>query len=70
MTLIEAANIDIDDIIRKLNSTQNKHEGLNELAEALNAGYSTATFLGQLEKLFSGLRSCLLVESTQMEVVL
>lgn len=52
-------NIDIENILRKLQSPVNKLDGLNEMAEALASGCSTATFLGQLEKLFAGLRSCL-----------
>jgi hypothetical protein len=52
-------NIDIENIIKKLNSPNNKMEGLNEMAEALGSGCSTATFLGQLERMFSGLKSCL-----------
>jgi hypothetical protein len=34
----------------------NKLEGLNELQNVLSSGLSSASFLGQLEKLFSGLR--------------
>ena len=67
---IETANIDLEGIVTKLNSDKQKLEGLNELDEALNNGCSTATFLGQLEKLFTGLRSCLQVEGAQIEVIL
>ena len=62
LPLLESLTLDLEGIMRKLNSSQAKLEGLTELEEALNAGCSTATFLGQLEKLFSGLRSCLQVQ--------
>jgi hypothetical protein len=34
------------------------------------SGCSTASFLGQLEKLFIGFRSCLQVDDSQMEIVI
>ena len=37
--------LDLDAIIRELNSPTNKLDGLNQLAEALNLGCSTASFL-------------------------
>jgi hypothetical protein len=49
-------NIDIESIVRKLQSQNNKMEGLDDFSNALASGFSTATFLGQLEKLFIGLR--------------
>jgi hypothetical protein len=52
-------NTDIESILKKLQSPGNKMEGLDDMANALAAGCSTATFLGQLEKLFAGFRSCL-----------
>ena len=52
-------NIDIDSILKKIQSSTQKEEGLDEMANALAAGCSTATFLGNLEKMFSGLTSCL-----------
>ena len=49
---IEAASIDIEEIVRKLTSTTLKQEGLDNLQEALNLGYSTASFLGYWDKIF------------------
>ena len=43
---------DLDLIIKNLNSVANKLEGLTDLSNALNSGCSSASFLGQLEKLF------------------
>lgn len=68
--VLEPFILDLDHIIRNLNSPSSKLEGLNELAEALNQGCSTASFLSQLEKLFQGLRSCLLGDTQQLEIVL
>eukprot|EP00347_Sterkiella_histriomuscorum_P023335 403335038 len=62
--------LDLDSIIRELNSQNNKLDGLNQLAEAFNQGCSTASFLSQLDKLFIGLRSCLGAEQNDLEVVL
>jgi hypothetical protein len=52
-------SIDIESIARKLQSNSNKLDGLDDLTNVLASGCSTATFLGHLEKLFQGLRSCL-----------
>ena len=45
-------NIDIETIARKLQSMNNKMDGLDDLSNVLASGCSTATFLGHLEKLF------------------
>ena len=63
-------SFDLDGIIRNINSVTNKLDGLNDLLNALSSGCSSASFLGQLEKLFSGLRQCLLAESTNIDIVL
>lgn len=63
-------NIDLDNILKKLHSTSSKMEGLDDLSEALNSGCSTATFLGMLERLFSGLRSCLQFDPNQAEIIM
>ena len=62
--------MDLDSIIRNLNSVANKLEGLTDLQNALSSGVSSASFLGSLEKLFSGLRQCLLAEQTSIDIVL
>jgi hypothetical protein len=63
-------NIDIENIIRKLHSSTSKMEGLNDISDAFAAGCSTATFLGYLEKLFSGLRSCLQFDPNSGDVIM
>ena len=52
-------NFDLESLLKKLQSPHQKMEGLDDMLTALSSGYSTATFLGQLDKLFAGLRSCL-----------
>jgi|LauGreDrversion4_2_1035121.scaffolds.fasta_scaffold380862_3 hypothetical protein len=39
-------NIDIEGILKKIHSSGQKMEGLDDMSEALGSGYSTATFLG------------------------
>lgn len=63
-------NIDIEGIVRKLQSTNNKMEGLDDLSHALVSGCSTATFLGHLEKLFLGLRSCLMSDPQAEDLIM
>lgn len=63
-------NLDIEGIVRKLQSTNNKSDGLEDLSNALSAGCSTATFLGHLEKLFQGLRSCLLTDPQAEDLIM
>lgn len=63
-------NIDIEGIIKKLHSNSNKMDGLNEMADALASGCSTATFLGFLDKLFAGLRTCLMFDPNQMDIIM
>ncbi len=63
-------NFDLESILKKLHSPHQKMEGLDDMGIALASGYSTATFLGQLEKLFSGLRSCLAHEPNQGDVIM
>ena len=63
-------NIDIENILKKLNSPSNKMDGLNELGDALSSGCSTATFLGHMEKLFSGLRTCLTYDLQQADTIM
>ena len=55
---------DLDAVVKNLQSTQGKIEGLSDLAQMMANGRSTALFLGQLDKLFLGLRSCLVVDSS------
>jgi Na+/pantothenate symporter len=45
-------------------------EGLDDMSDALASGYSTATFLGQLETLFGGFRSCLAYDTAQGDVIM
>jgi hypothetical protein len=45
-------------------------EGLDDMSNALASGYSTATFLGQLEPLFAGFRSCLGYDTAQGDVIM
>ena len=45
-------------------------EGLDDMSNALASGYSTATFLGQLETLFGGFRSCLAYDTAQGDVIM
>jgi hypothetical protein len=45
-------NIDFESIVRKLQSLNNKLDGLDDLSNVLASGCSTATFLGHLDKLF------------------
>lgn len=63
-------NIEIENILKKLHSPNQKMEGLEEMSNALASGYSTANFLGQLETLFAGFRSCLAYDTTQGDVIM
>jgi hypothetical protein len=64
-------NIDIESILKKIQgSLASKTEGLNDLSDALAAGCSTATFLGQLERLFAGLRGCLTFDPNQGDIIM
>lgn len=45
-------------------------EGLEDMSNVLASGYSTATFLGQLETLFAGFRSCLAYDTAQGDVIM
>jgi hypothetical protein len=45
-------------------------EGLEDMSNALASGYSTATFLGQLETLFAGFKSCLAYDPNQGDVIM
>ena len=62
--------MDVESISKRLLSVGGKQEGLNEFGEVLASGCSTASFLGQLEKLFAGLRSCLQLDDSQSEIVI
>lgn len=65
-------NIDIENILKKLHSPTPalKQEGLDEMADALAAGCSTATFLGQLERLFMGLKLCLSFDQEKSDIIM
>lgn len=65
-------SIDIENILKKLHSPTPslKQEGLDEMADALAAGCSTATFLGQLERLFMGLKLCLSFDPEKGDIIL
>lgn len=40
------------------------------MTEALASGCSTATFLGQLDKLFGGLRACLQFDANEGDIIM
>lgn len=67
----ESFTLDMEGIVKDMQSATAKLEGLNKLAEALSGGCSTASFLGHLERLFTGFRSCLTVDQdAEMETIL
>ena len=63
-------SVDFDAIIKALNSTSGKLEGLSDLGDFLGTGVSTAALLKHLERLFGGIRSCLQVDAVHMEVIM
>ncbi len=56
-----SSSTELEVIIKNLCSTHGKMEALDELADLLTR-VRTASFLGVLDKLFQGLRSCLTVD--------
>ena len=60
---------ELEAIIKNLSSTNAKMEALDELADLLTR-VRTTSFLGVLDKLFHGFRSCLTVDSSNTEIFL